>query len=49
MTDWLKISVALVLILVCGYLLWKRQKNKKGEIPPPEPVEAEVVEELKVE
>ena len=49
MTEWLKIGVAIVLVVVCGYLLWKRQKDKKEEIPPPEPVEAEVVEEPKVE
>jgi hypothetical protein len=49
MTDWLKIGIAVALVLVCGYLLWRRQKDKKIDIPPPEPVEAEVVEEKKVE
>lgn len=52
--DWLRISLAVLLVVVAGYLLWKRQQDKKIEeaalATDPEsngeiPVEAEVVEE----
>jgi hypothetical protein len=53
MTDWLRIGIVLVVVVVCGYLLWKRQKGKKEDVPPPDDlkeivVDAEV-EEPKVE
>jgi hypothetical protein len=44
MVEWLKIGIAVVVIGVSGYLLWKKQKEKKAE-PPTEKVEAEIVPE----